>query len=108
LTVRADSDLALQNDLRSVRVGDFFIGHRSLTSPWQNPLHLKTMFQPFERIFLIGTVVVVVGILVVLAKIQGATPQSVIDSIWQMRFAILIFGPIVLFGILYEIRKLNK
>jgi hypothetical protein len=62
----------------------------------------------FERIFLVGTIVVVLGILVVLAMIQGATPQSVIDSIWQMRFAILIFGPIVLFGILYEIRKLNK
>ena len=62
----------------------------------------------FERIFLIGTVVVVVGIFVVLAKIQGATPQSVLESIWQMRYAILIVGPIVLFGMLYELRKLNK
>jgi hypothetical protein len=62
----------------------------------------------FERIFLIGTVVVVVGIFVVLAKIQGATPLSVLESVWEMRYAILIFGPITLFGILYEIRKLNK
>ena len=52
--------------------------------------------------------VVVVVIFVVLAKIQGATPQSVLESIWQMRYAILIVGPLVLFGMLYELRKLNK
>ena len=62
----------------------------------------------FERIFLIGIVVVVVGILVVLAKIQGATPLGVLESVWKMRYAILIVGPIALFGILYELRKLNK
>lgn len=109
LTVRADRDLALQNDLRSGRVGDFFYRAQVIdpamaepTSPQEDvptPSGWAALTR-FERIFLIGTVVVVLGILVVLAMIQGATPQSVLESLWAAGVLLIIASPWILFAIL--------
>jgi hypothetical protein len=53
----------------------------------------------FERIFLIATVIVVMGIFVVLAVIQGATPHSILSGIWAARFMLLCLAPVVLVGL---------
>lgn len=53
----------------------------------------------FEWTFLIGTLLVVLGILVALALSRGATPRGIASSLWEMRFTLLLAAPWVLIGL---------